>query len=97
MPFQKDQLDPDDLETVTMHKILETTSIFQRAVYLVGAEFSCDFREKQALEKLIQKFLNVFYTRQLNLHHFLVCFFVVVGFLLFVFFFKLSKANIHVK
>uniref|UniRef100_A0A8C9L7P1 UDP-glucose glycoprotein glucosyltransferase 1 n=1 Tax=Pavo cristatus TaxID=9049 RepID=A0A8C9L7P1_PAVCR len=36
MPFQKDQLDPDDLETVTMHKILETTSIFQRAVYLVG-------------------------------------------------------------
>uniref|UniRef100_A0A493U0X3 UDP-glucose glycoprotein glucosyltransferase 1 n=1 Tax=Anas platyrhynchos platyrhynchos TaxID=8840 RepID=A0A493U0X3_ANAPP len=34
MPFQKDQLDPDDLETVTMHKILETTSIFQRAVYL---------------------------------------------------------------
>uniref|UniRef100_A0A8C3BCE6 UDP-glucose ceramide glucosyltransferase-like 1 n=1 Tax=Cairina moschata TaxID=8855 RepID=A0A8C3BCE6_CAIMO len=35
MPFQKDQLDPDDLETVTMHKILETTSIFQRAVYLV--------------------------------------------------------------
>lgn len=40
MPFQKDQLDPDDLETVTMHKILETTSIFQRAVYLVGAECS---------------------------------------------------------
>uniref|UniRef100_A0A8B9N0D7 UDP-glucose:glycoprotein glucosyltransferase 1 n=1 Tax=Accipiter nisus TaxID=211598 RepID=A0A8B9N0D7_9AVES len=34
MPFQKDQLDPDDLETMTMHKILETTSIFQRAVYL---------------------------------------------------------------
>lgn len=34
MPFQKDQLDPDELETVTMHKILETTSIFQRAVYL---------------------------------------------------------------
>uniref|UniRef100_A0A8C2YDW3 UDP-glucose ceramide glucosyltransferase-like 1 n=1 Tax=Coturnix japonica TaxID=93934 RepID=A0A8C2YDW3_COTJA len=39
MPFQKDQLDPDDLETVTMHKILETTSIFQRAVYLVGRIF----------------------------------------------------------
>ncbi|NXG55323.1 UGGG1 glucosyltransferase, partial [Hemiprocne comata] len=34
IPFQKDQLDPDDLETMTMHKILETTSIFQRAVYL---------------------------------------------------------------
>uniref|UniRef100_A0A8C3LXR4 UDP-glucose ceramide glucosyltransferase-like 1 n=1 Tax=Chrysolophus pictus TaxID=9089 RepID=A0A8C3LXR4_CHRPC len=46
MPFQKDQLDPDDLETVTMHKILETTSIFQRAVYLVGAECSWGFREK---------------------------------------------------
>lgn len=35
MPFQKEQLDPDELETVTMHKILETTSFFQRAVYLV--------------------------------------------------------------
>uniref|UniRef100_A0A669QV82 UDP-glucose ceramide glucosyltransferase-like 1 n=1 Tax=Phasianus colchicus TaxID=9054 RepID=A0A669QV82_PHACC len=46
MPFQKDQLDPDDLEMVTMHKILETTSIFQRAVYLVGAECSWGFREK---------------------------------------------------
>uniref|UniRef100_A0A8C5TLI5 UDP-glucose ceramide glucosyltransferase-like 1 n=1 Tax=Malurus cyaneus samueli TaxID=2593467 RepID=A0A8C5TLI5_9PASS len=45
MPFQKDQLDPDDLETVTMHKILETTSIFQRAVYLVGAEVICGLRE----------------------------------------------------
>uniref|UniRef100_A0A8C3TM59 UDP-glucose ceramide glucosyltransferase-like 1 n=1 Tax=Catharus ustulatus TaxID=91951 RepID=A0A8C3TM59_CATUS len=45
MPFQKDQLDPDDLETVTMHKILETTSIFQRAVYLVGAELVCDVVE----------------------------------------------------
>uniref|UniRef100_A0A8C9EZ80 UDP-glucose glycoprotein glucosyltransferase 1 n=1 Tax=Pavo cristatus TaxID=9049 RepID=A0A8C9EZ80_PAVCR len=47
MPFQKDQLDPDDLETVTMHKILETTSIFQRAVYLVGtSECSWGFGEK---------------------------------------------------
>uniref|UniRef100_A0A8D2IVX3 UDP-glucose ceramide glucosyltransferase-like 1 n=1 Tax=Varanus komodoensis TaxID=61221 RepID=A0A8D2IVX3_VARKO len=34
MPYQKEQLDPDELETVTMHKILETTSFFQRAVYL---------------------------------------------------------------
>ncbi|KAJ3581197.1 hypothetical protein NHX12_016930, partial [Muraenolepis orangiensis] len=34
MPFQREQLDPDELETVTMHKILETTSFFQRAVYL---------------------------------------------------------------
>ncbi|XP_020643123.3 UDP-glucose:glycoprotein glucosyltransferase 1 isoform X1 [Pogona vitticeps] len=34
MPLQKEQLDPDELETVTMHKILETTSFFQRAVYL---------------------------------------------------------------
>lgn len=47
MPFQKDQLDPDDLETVTMHKILETTSIFQRAVYLVGAEVVCGLRETE--------------------------------------------------
>ena len=35
MPFQREQLDPDELETVTMHKILETTTFFQRAVYLV--------------------------------------------------------------
>ncbi|XP_036410069.1 UDP-glucose:glycoprotein glucosyltransferase 1 isoform X2 [Megalops cyprinoides] len=34
MPYQKEQLDPDELETVTMHKILDTTSFFQRAVYL---------------------------------------------------------------
>ncbi|KAM4625190.1 UDP-glucose:glycoprotein glucosyltransferase 1 [Polymixia lowei] len=34
MPFQREQLDPDELETVTMHKILETTSFYQRAVYL---------------------------------------------------------------
>lgn len=36
MPYQRDQLDPDELETVTMHKILDTTSFFQRAVYLVN-------------------------------------------------------------
>ncbi|MGH0147838.1 UNVERIFIED_CONTAM: hypothetical protein FKN15_073739 [Acipenser sinensis] len=35
MPYQRDQLDADELETVTMHKILETTSFYQRAVYLV--------------------------------------------------------------
>ncbi|XP_067099208.1 UDP-glucose:glycoprotein glucosyltransferase 1 [Osmerus mordax] len=34
MPYQREQLDPDELETVTMHKILETTSFYQRAVYL---------------------------------------------------------------
>ncbi|XP_039109134.1 UDP-glucose:glycoprotein glucosyltransferase 1 isoform X2 [Hyaena hyaena] len=34
MPFEREQLDPDELETVTMHKILETTTFFQRAVYL---------------------------------------------------------------
>ena len=36
MPFQREQLDPDELETVTMHKILETTTFYQRAVYLVS-------------------------------------------------------------
>ncbi|KAK2109211.1 UDP-glucose:glycoprotein glucosyltransferase 1 [Saguinus oedipus] len=35
MPFEKEQLDPDELETITMHKILETTTFFQRAVYLL--------------------------------------------------------------
>uniref|UniRef100_A0A8C9T0D2 UDP-glucose ceramide glucosyltransferase-like 1 n=1 Tax=Scleropages formosus TaxID=113540 RepID=A0A8C9T0D2_SCLFO len=34
MPYQRDQLEPDELETITMHKILETTSFFQRAIYL---------------------------------------------------------------
>ncbi|XP_049338456.1 UDP-glucose:glycoprotein glucosyltransferase 1 isoform X1 [Astyanax mexicanus] len=34
MPLQREQLDPDELETTVMHKILETTSFFQRAVYL---------------------------------------------------------------
>ncbi|KAG8580308.1 hypothetical protein GDO81_007237 [Engystomops pustulosus] len=34
IPFQKDQLDPDELETTTMHKILECTTFFQKAVYL---------------------------------------------------------------
>ncbi|CAJ0935770.1 unnamed protein product [Ranitomeya imitator] len=34
IPFPKDQLDPDELETATMHKILETTTFFQKAVYM---------------------------------------------------------------
>lgn len=36
IPYKKEQLDPDELETVTMQKILETTSVYQRAVYLVS-------------------------------------------------------------
>lgn len=36
IPYQPEQLDPDELETVTMQKILETTSFYQRAVYLVS-------------------------------------------------------------
>ena len=36
MPYQREQLDPDEMETVTMQKILETTTFFQRAVYLVS-------------------------------------------------------------
>uniref|UniRef100_A0A8D0HBJ3 UDP-glucose ceramide glucosyltransferase-like 1 n=1 Tax=Sphenodon punctatus TaxID=8508 RepID=A0A8D0HBJ3_SPHPU len=53
MPFQREQLDPDDLETVTMHKILETTSFFQRAVYL--GELSND----QDVVEYIMNQLNV--------------------------------------
>ncbi|KAI3367586.1 hypothetical protein L3Q82_026430 [Scortum barcoo] len=34
IPYQREQLDPDELETVTMQKILETTTFYQRAVYL---------------------------------------------------------------
>lgn len=47
IPYQREQLDPDELETVTMQKILETTSIFQRAVYLVSVKtghFSFEFK-----------------------------------------------------
>ena len=36
VPYQREQLDPDEMETVTMQKILETTSFYQRAVYLVS-------------------------------------------------------------
>ncbi|XP_075057628.1 UDP-glucose:glycoprotein glucosyltransferase 1 isoform X2 [Mixophyes fleayi] len=34
IPFPKDQLVPDELETAAMHKILESTTFFQKAVYL---------------------------------------------------------------
>uniref|UniRef100_A0A673B3C8 UDP-glucose ceramide glucosyltransferase-like 1 n=1 Tax=Sphaeramia orbicularis TaxID=375764 RepID=A0A673B3C8_9TELE len=34
IPYQREHLDPDELETVTMQKILETTTFYQRAVYL---------------------------------------------------------------
>ncbi|GCC23619.1 UDP-glucose:glycoprotein glucosyltransferase 1 isoform X3 [Chiloscyllium punctatum] len=34
MPYQREQLDPDELETVTMHKILDNTAFFQKVVYL---------------------------------------------------------------
>ncbi|XP_068195286.1 UDP-glucose:glycoprotein glucosyltransferase 1 isoform X2 [Antennarius striatus] len=34
IPYQREQLDPDEMETVTMQKILETTTVYQRAVYL---------------------------------------------------------------
>lgn len=40
IPYQREQLDPDELETVTMQKILETTSFYQRAVYLVSSKNS---------------------------------------------------------
>lgn len=36
IPYQREQLDSDELETVTMQKILETTSFYQKAVYLVS-------------------------------------------------------------
>uniref|UniRef100_A0A3B3C019 Thioredoxin domain-containing protein n=1 Tax=Oryzias melastigma TaxID=30732 RepID=A0A3B3C019_ORYME len=38
IPYKKEQLDPDELETVTMQKILETTSVYQRAVYLLATD-----------------------------------------------------------
>uniref|UniRef100_A0A8C2WW12 UDP-glucose ceramide glucosyltransferase-like 1 n=1 Tax=Cyclopterus lumpus TaxID=8103 RepID=A0A8C2WW12_CYCLU len=38
IPYQREQLDPDELETVTMQKILETTSFYQRAVYLLASD-----------------------------------------------------------
>uniref|UniRef100_A0A8C7I8E1 UDP-glucose ceramide glucosyltransferase-like 1 n=1 Tax=Oncorhynchus kisutch TaxID=8019 RepID=A0A8C7I8E1_ONCKI len=38
MPYQREQLDPEELETVTMNKILETTSFYQRAVYMLATD-----------------------------------------------------------
>uniref|UniRef100_A0A671YS00 UDP-glucose ceramide glucosyltransferase-like 1 n=1 Tax=Sparus aurata TaxID=8175 RepID=A0A671YS00_SPAAU len=38
IPYQREQLDPDELETVTMQKILETTTFYQRAVYLLATD-----------------------------------------------------------
>nr|XP_061798346.1 UDP-glucose:glycoprotein glucosyltransferase 1-like [Nerophis lumbriciformis] len=34
IPYPREHLEPDELETITMQKILETTSFYQRAVYL---------------------------------------------------------------
>lgn len=45
IPYQREQLDPDELETVTMQKILETTTYYQRAVYLVSESSSHKSKE----------------------------------------------------
>ncbi|XP_054652260.1 UDP-glucose:glycoprotein glucosyltransferase 1 isoform X2 [Dunckerocampus dactyliophorus] len=34
IPYQREHLDSDELETITMQKILDTTTFYQRAVYL---------------------------------------------------------------
>lgn len=47
VPYQREQLDSDELETVTMQKILETTSFYQKAVYLVSESHKHLTRYKQ--------------------------------------------------
>lgn len=65
IPYQREQLDPDELETVTMQKILETTSFYQRAVYLVS--YSDTEQQKHMLSHLkvsLQKYTFPLYSHK---------------------------------
>ncbi|XP_055253991.1 UDP-glucose:glycoprotein glucosyltransferase 1 [Moschus berezovskii] len=55
MPLEKEQLDPDELETITMHKILETTTFFQRAVYLDYLMYHQNFVVHTLLDQIVRK------------------------------------------
>lgn len=39
IPLSSEEMDPEELETVLLQKIMETTNFFQRAVFMVGYLF----------------------------------------------------------
>uniref|UniRef100_A0A8C1EHC6 UDP-glucose ceramide glucosyltransferase-like 1 n=1 Tax=Cyprinus carpio carpio TaxID=630221 RepID=A0A8C1EHC6_CYPCA len=58
MPLQREQLDPDELETVVMHKILETTSYFQRTVYLVRIALDFIMNQPNVVPRINSRILS---------------------------------------
>uniref|UniRef100_A0A673GL84 UDP-glucose ceramide glucosyltransferase-like 1 n=2 Tax=Sinocyclocheilus rhinocerous TaxID=307959 RepID=A0A673GL84_9TELE len=42
IPLRSEEMDPEELETVLLQKIMETTNFFQRAVFMVGYLFCVD-------------------------------------------------------
>uniref|UniRef100_A0A673IAN2 UDP-glucose ceramide glucosyltransferase-like 1 n=1 Tax=Sinocyclocheilus rhinocerous TaxID=307959 RepID=A0A673IAN2_9TELE len=58
MPLQREQLDPDELETVVMHKILETTSFFQRTVYLVRIALDFIMNQPNVVPRINSRILS---------------------------------------
>lgn len=38
VPLSPDEMDPEELETVILQRIMDTTTAFQRAVFMVGHE-----------------------------------------------------------
>lgn len=38
VPLSPDEMDPDELETIILQHIMDTTTSFQRAVFMVGHE-----------------------------------------------------------
>uniref|UniRef100_A0A8C1QQR7 UDP-glucose ceramide glucosyltransferase-like 1 n=1 Tax=Cyprinus carpio TaxID=7962 RepID=A0A8C1QQR7_CYPCA len=42
IPLSSEEMDPEELETVLLQKIMETTNFFQRAVFMVGYLFCVD-------------------------------------------------------
>uniref|UniRef100_A0A672RF37 UDP-glucose glycoprotein glucosyltransferase 2 n=1 Tax=Sinocyclocheilus grahami TaxID=75366 RepID=A0A672RF37_SINGR len=42
IPLRSEEMDPEEIETVLLQKIMETTNFFQRAVFMVGYLFCVD-------------------------------------------------------
>lgn len=36
VPFSSEEMDPDELETIILQRIMETTNFFQRSVFMVN-------------------------------------------------------------
>jgi len=41
VPLSSEEMDPEELETVLLQKIMETTNFFQRSVFMVWYYFPC--------------------------------------------------------